>query len=45
VATVALPAGQLLVDLTLAGTAGLVAAAVPAHRAGRLDLRTAVGLE
>jgi putative ABC transport system permease protein len=45
VATVALPAGQLLVDLTLAGAAGLVAAAVPAHRAARLDLRTAIGLE
>jgi putative ABC transport system permease protein len=45
VATVALPAGQLLVDLALAGTAGLVAAAVPAHRAARLDLRTAIGLE
>jgi putative ABC transport system permease protein len=45
VATIALPAGQLLVDLALAGTAGLVAAAVPAHRAARLDLRTAIGLE
>jgi len=44
-ATVTLPVGQLLVDLALAGTAGLVAAAVPAHRAARLDLRTAIGLE
>jgi putative ABC transport system permease protein len=45
VTTVALPAGQLLVDLVLAGTAGLLAAAVPAHRAARLDLLTAIGVE
>jgi putative ABC transport system permease protein len=45
VATVTLPAGQLLVDLALAGTAGVVAAAVPAHRAARLDLRTAIGID
>jgi putative ABC transport system permease protein len=45
VATVTLPAGQLLVDLALAGTAGVVAAAVPAHRAARLDLLTAIGIE
>ncbi len=45
VATITLPASQLLVDLALAGTAGLVAAAVPAHRAARLDLLTAIGME
>jgi putative ABC transport system permease protein len=45
VATIALPARQLLVDLVLAGTAGLVAAAIPAHRAARLDLLTAIGTE
>jgi ABC-type antimicrobial peptide transport system permease subunit len=45
VATITLPAGQLLVDLVLAGSAGLLAAAVPAHRAARLDLRTAIGVE
>jgi putative ABC transport system permease protein len=45
VATIALPASQLLVDLVLAGTAGLVAAAIPAHRAARLDLLTAIGTE
>jgi len=44
-AAVTLPVGQLLVDLALAGTAGLVAAAVPAHHAARLDLRTAIGVE
>jgi putative ABC transport system permease protein len=45
VATIALPARQLLVDLVLAGTAGLVAAAIPAHRAARLDLLTAISVE
>jgi putative ABC transport system permease protein len=45
VATIALPARQLLVDLVLAGTAGLVAAAIPARRAARLDLLTAIGVE
>jgi putative ABC transport system permease protein len=45
VATIALPASQLLVDLVLAGAAGLLAAAVPAHRAARLDLLTAIGAE
>jgi putative ABC transport system permease protein len=44
-ATITLPASQLLVDLVLAGTAGLLAAAVPAHRAARLDLRTAIGID
>jgi ABC-type antimicrobial peptide transport system permease subunit len=29
----------------LAGAAGLLAAAVPAHRAARLDLLTAIGVE
>jgi len=45
VATITLPASQLLVDLVLAGTAGLLAAAVPAHRAARLDVLTAIGVE
>jgi putative ABC transport system permease protein len=45
VATITLPAGRLLVDLLLAGTAGLVAAAIPAHRAARLDPLTAIGTE
>ena len=45
VATIALPAGQLLADLALAGTAGLLAAAVPARRAARLDLLTAIATE
>jgi putative ABC transport system permease protein len=45
VATITLPASQLLVDLVLAGTAGLLAAAVPAHRAARLDLLTAISAE
>ena len=45
VATITLPASQLLVDLVLAGTAGLVAAAIPAHRAARLDPLTAIGVE
>jgi putative ABC transport system permease protein len=44
-ATIALPAGQLLVDFALAGSAGLLAAAVPARRAARLDLLTAIGTE
>jgi putative ABC transport system permease protein len=44
-ATITLPASQLLVDLVLAGTAGLLAAAVPAHRAARLDLRTAISID
>jgi putative ABC transport system permease protein len=42
-ATVVLPAAQLLVDLAVAVTAGLVAAAVPARHAGRLGPLTAVG--
>lgn len=45
IATIVLPARQLLLDLALASTAGLVAAAVPARRAARLDLLTAVGAE
>ncbi|HEX8133499.1 MAG TPA: ABC transporter permease [Actinomycetes bacterium] len=45
VATITLPAGQLLADLVLAATAGVVAAAVPAHRAARLDPLTAIGVE
>jgi putative ABC transport system permease protein len=45
VATIALPASQLLVDLALAGTAGLLAAAIPARRAARLDLLSAIGAE
>jgi putative ABC transport system permease protein len=45
VATIALPASRLLVDLALAGTAGLVAGAVPARRAARLDPLTAIGTE
>jgi hypothetical protein len=45
VATVALPVRQLLVDLVHAAAAGLVAAAAPAHRAARLDLLTAIGIE
>ena len=45
VATIVLPARQLLVDLALAGTAGLLAATVPARRAARLDLLTAIGAE
>jgi putative ABC transport system permease protein len=45
VATITLPTGQLLIDLTLAGTAGVVAAAVPAHRAARLDPLSAIGVE
>jgi putative ABC transport system permease protein len=44
-ATITLSASQLLVDLVLAGTAGLLAAAVPAHRAARLDLRTAISID
>jgi putative ABC transport system permease protein len=44
-ATIVLPARQLLVDLALASTAGLVAAAVPARRAARLNLLTAIGAE
>jgi putative ABC transport system permease protein len=45
VTTIALPAGQLLADLALAGTAGLLAAAVPARRAARLDLLIAIATE
>ena len=45
VATIVLPARQLLVDLALASTAGLVAAAVPARRAARLNPLTAIGAE
>ena len=44
-ATVVLPARQLLADLVLAGTAGLVAAAVPARRAARLDPLKAIGTQ
>ncbi len=43
VATI-LPAHQLLVDLALASTAGLVAATVPARRAARLNLLTGLFL-
>jgi putative ABC transport system permease protein len=42
-ATVVLPAGQLLVDLAVASTAGLVAAAVPARGAARRGPLTAIG--
>jgi putative ABC transport system permease protein len=45
VATITLSASQLLLDLALAGAAGLVAAAIPARRAARLDLLTAIGIE
>jgi putative ABC transport system permease protein len=45
VATVSLPAVPLLTDLVLAGTAGLVAAALPAHRASRVDLLAAIDTE
>ena len=45
VATISLPGMQLLVELVSAGTAGLAAAAVPAHRAARLDLRAAIDAE
>src|SRR6266496_2910682 len=45
VATIVLPARQLLVDLALASTAGLLAAAVPARRAARLNLLTAINAE
>ena len=45
VATIALPASRLLVDLVLAGTAGLVAAAILAHHVARLDVLTAIGTE
>ena len=44
-ATVVLPARQLLADLVLAGAAGLIAAAVPARRAGRLDPLNAIGTQ
>ena len=44
-ATIVLPARQLLVDLALASTAGLIAAAVPARRAARLSPLTAIGVE
>jgi ABC-type antimicrobial peptide transport system permease subunit len=42
VATVSLPSGPLLADLALAVTAGLAAAALPARRAARVDLLTAI---
>jgi putative ABC transport system permease protein len=45
VATIVLPARQLLVDLALASTAGLIAATVPARRAARLNLLTAISAE
>jgi putative ABC transport system permease protein len=44
-ATIVLPARQLLVDLALASSAGLVAAALPARRAARLSPLTAIGME
>jgi putative ABC transport system permease protein len=44
-ATITLPASQLLADLVLAGTAGLLAAAVPAHHAARLDVLTAISID
>ena len=44
-ATVVLPARQLLADLVLAGAAGLIAATVPARRAGRLDPLNAIGTQ
>ncbi len=44
-ATIVLPARQLLVDLALASTAGLIAAAVPARRAARLNPLTAIGTQ
>jgi putative ABC transport system permease protein len=44
VATIVLPVRQLLADLALASTAGLIAAAVPARRA-RLSPLTAIGAE
>jgi putative ABC transport system permease protein len=45
VATIVLPARELLVDLALASTAGLIAAAIPARRAARLSPLTAIGVE
>src|SRR6266542_1759058 len=45
VATIVLPARQLLVDLALPSTAGLIAATVPARRAARLNLLTAISAE
>ena len=44
-ATVVLPARQLLVDLVLAGAAALLAAALPARRAARLDPLSAIGTQ
>jgi putative ABC transport system permease protein len=44
-ATIVLPARQLLVDLALASSAGLVAAALPARRAARLSPLSAIGME
>ena len=39
----AVPAPQLVLALVLGGLIGLVAAAVPARRAGRLDVLDAIG--
>ena len=44
-ATIILPARQLLVDLALASTARLIAAAVPARRAALLSPLTAIAVE
>jgi putative ABC transport system permease protein len=45
VVTIVLPARQLLADLALASTAGLLAATLPARRAARLSPLTAIGAE
>jgi putative ABC transport system permease protein len=45
VATIVLPARQLMVDLALASAAGLIAAAIPARRAARLSPLTAIAVE
>jgi len=42
VSTLTVPAGQLLVFVVLAGLAGVVAAVLPARRAARLDVLTAI---
>lgn len=42
---VAIPGGQLLVYLLLAGVAGVLAAAAPARRAARLDVLSAISYE
>jgi putative ABC transport system permease protein len=45
VTTLAVPGGRLVIDVVLAGIAGVLAAVLPARRAARLDVLDAIRTE